>query len=75
MTLNDMKTGESGKVMHVAGNGPVRRRLFDLGIHPGGSIKMIKAAPLRDPLEIAIDTGHLSIRRKEAALIDVELID
>lgn len=75
MTLNDLKSGESGKVMRVAGKGPVRRRLFDLGIHPGGNIKMIKAAPLKDPLEIAIDTGHLSIRRKEAAMIDIELVD
>lgn len=72
MTLNDLESGNSGKVTQINGNGPIRRRLFDLGIHAGETIRMIKSAPLRDPIEIALSGGHLSIRRSEAALIDIE---
>jgi Fe2+ transport system protein FeoA len=72
MTLNDLKSGSSGKVIKVAGHGPVRRRLLDLGIHSGGIIEVIKAAPLKDPIEISLGNGHITIRRSEAALIDIE---
>lgn len=72
-SLNDMKPGQTGTILGIAGRGPVRRRLLDLGIRAGEMIKMIKAAPLKDPLEISLHNGHLSIRRSEAALIAVEI--
>jgi Fe2+ transport system protein FeoA len=59
-------------VVKVAGQGAIRRRLLDLGMHSGETVKMIKSAPLRDPLEIALNGGHLSIRRSEAALVSIE---
>ncbi|HDL03245.1 MAG: hypothetical protein DRP46_09130 [Candidatus Zixiibacteriota bacterium] len=74
MSLNDLKPGQSGKVISVAGQGAIRRRLLDLGIRSGETIKMIKAAPLKDPLEISLGNGHISIRRSEAALIEIKVV-
>ncbi|MFH2036415.1 MAG: ferrous iron transport protein A [Candidatus Zixiibacteriota bacterium] len=72
MTLNDLQSGQSGKITGVTGNGSIRRRLLDLGIHSGGIIKVIKAAPLKDPLEVSLGNGHITLRRTEAILIDIE---
>ena len=74
MNLNDLKPGQKAKVLMVAGNGPIRRRLLDMGIRAGEKIKMIKSAPLRDPIEISLGNGHISIRRREAVLIVVEIL-
>ena len=74
MTLNELKSGQSGRVTRVTGSGKVRRRLLDMGIHSGEKIKMIKAAPLKDPLEISLGNGHLAINRREAALINIEML-
>lgn len=74
MSLNDLKPGQSGEVVHVAGAGALRRRLLDLGIRTGETIKMVKAAPLKDPLEISLGNGHISIRRSEAALIEIKVL-
>jgi len=74
MSLNDLKPGQKGEVIGVAGAGAIRRRLLDLGIRNGETIKMIKAAPLKDPLEISLGNGHISIRRSEAALIEVKVV-
>jgi ferrous iron transport protein B len=75
MTLNDLKTGERGRVKNIAGHGSLHRRLLELGIHRGITITMIKSAPLKDPLEISLGNGHLSLRRTEAALITIEPVD
>jgi len=74
MSLNDLKPGQMCEVIGVAGAGPIRRRLQDLGIRSGETIKMIKAAPLKDPLEISLGNGHISIRRSEAALIEIKVL-
>jgi len=74
MSLDQLKPGEMGKVISIAGAVAVKRRLLDMGIHKGQTIKMIKAAPLRDPLQISLACGHISIRRSEASLIQVEIL-
>ncbi|PKK82536.1 MAG: ferrous iron transport protein A [candidate division Zixibacteria bacterium HGW-Zixibacteria-1] len=74
MSLNDLKPGQSGEVVRITGGGAIRRRLLDLGIRAGETIKMVKAAPLRDPLEISLGNGHISIRRAEAALIEIKVM-
>jgi len=74
MTLNDLHTGQGGTITKVAGTGSIRRRLLDLGIHSGEVIRVVKSAPLKDPLEISINNSHLTLRRSEAILINVEPI-
>lgn len=73
-TLADLGTGQSARILRINGSGPLRRRLIDLGLHAGETVEMIRSAPLRDPLEIALNGGRISIRRSEAALVNVEFI-
>lgn len=71
-TLKDFAVGEAGKVISVEGTGPVKRRLFDMGITPGTEIILRKVAPLGDPIEITLRGYQLSIRKAEAATIKMK---
>ena len=72
--LNDLKIGEKGVVKFVAGEGKVRRRLFDMGVTPGAEIYLKKKAPLGDPIEIRIRGYELTLRSTEAVFVTVEMI-
>lgn len=72
MTLRDLKPGESGTVASIGEKGPMRRRIMDMGVTPGTSIKVIKVAPLGDPIEINIRGYELSLRKDEAQHIVIE---
>ncbi len=72
-TLDLFKPGESGRVKKVTALGAVRRRLFDMGITPSADIAMRKVAPLGDPIEIVVRNYELTLRKSEAALIEVEI--
>ncbi len=72
--LDQLKPGQKGRIVRVGGYGAIRRRLYDLGLHNGEIVEMIKMAPLKDPLEISFGNGHVSIRRSEAALVTIELM-
>ena len=71
-TLNMLKPGQSGIVVSVAGEGPVRRRLFDMGITPGAKIVLRKVAPLGDPIEITVRGYELSLRKAEAEAVVIK---
>lgn len=72
MTLKELEPGQEGTVLSVGEKGPVRRRIMDMGVTPGALLKVIKVAPLGDPIEINIRGYELSLRRDEAAQILVE---
>lgn len=72
-SLKFFRPGEKGIVKHVVGQGPVRRRLFDMGVTPGVEIIMQKEAPLGDPIEITIRGYELSLRKSEAEHIVMEI--
>lgn len=71
MSLANLPAGAHARVLAVAGSGPVARRLMEMGIVPGAHVRMIKAAPLGDPLEIRVRGYHLALRRAEAQTIKV----
>ena len=71
MTLREMKPGQSGKVISIGESGPLKRRIMEMGITPGVEVKVVKMAPLGDPVEIRIRGYELSLRREEAARIEV----
>ncbi|MFA5235976.1 MAG: FeoA family protein [Bacilli bacterium] len=73
--LSDFLVGEAGVVSAVAGEGKIRRRLFDMGVTPGAEIYLRKTAPLGDPLEITIRDYELTLRKNEARLITVCLMN
>ena len=71
-TLNQVKVGETVKVTKIAGEGPIQRRIMDMGITKGVEIYVRKVAPLGDPVEITVRNYELSVRKADAAIIEVE---
>ena len=71
-TLKEVKIGESVKVKALKGEGPVKRRIMDMGITKGVEIFVRKVAPLGDPIEVNVRGYELTIRKSEAENIDVE---
>lgn len=71
--LSEFAIGESGTVVKVTGEGAIRRRLFDMGITPGAKIYFRKKAPLGDPIEITLRGYELTLRKAEAAFVEMKL--
>ncbi|HEX8160677.1 MAG TPA: ferrous iron transport protein A [Pyrinomonadaceae bacterium] len=69
--LNCLPHGVGARVVGVSGEGSVSRRLMEMGVVPGARVRVIKAAPLGDPLEIRVRSYHLALRRSEAEAITV----
>ena len=74
MTLRDLKPGETAKVVAINAEGAFKRRIMDMGITTGVNIKLVKVAPLGDPLEVTVRGYQLSLRKEEAASLEMELI-
>ncbi len=71
-TLKDVPVGGTCKVTRLNGEGPVKRRIMDMGITKGTEILVRKVAPLGDPMELNVRGYELSIRKADAELIEVE---
>ena len=71
MKLSDLKTGERGVIVKVYGHGGFRKRIIEMGFVRGNQVKVILNAPLRDPIEYEIIGYKISLRREEAAKIEV----
>ncbi|MDQ3134799.1 MAG: ferrous iron transport protein A [Acidobacteriota bacterium] len=74
-TLNRLPHGVAARVVAVDGEGPIARRLLEMGGVPGAPISVIKAAPLGDPIEVRVRGYHLALRRTEAQTIKVVAIN
>ena len=71
MTLNDVQIGKSCTVAKLNDTGETRRRIMDMGITIGTEVSVRKIAPLGDPIDVTVRGYHLSLRRSDAANIDV----
>ena len=71
-TLKDAKVGETGRVKKLYGEGPVKRRIMDMGITKGVDLHVRKVAPLGDPMELNVRGYELSVRKADAEMIEVE---
>ena len=72
MRLDLLKPGESGVIKAVGGEGALRLRLLDMGLIPRTKVRVQKVAPLGDPIQILIRGYDLTLRKEDAAMIDVE---
>ena len=72
MTLDELKIGESGRILAVDGEGALRCRLLDMGLTPRARVTLQKVAPLGDPIEIHVRGYELTLRIDDARLIRVE---
>lgn len=70
--LRNVKIGETVTVTKLNGEGPVKRRIMDMGITKGASVTVRKVAPLGDPIQVTVRGYELSIRKADAELIEVE---
>jgi ferrous iron transport protein A len=71
-TLRDVACGDTVTVKKISGEGPVKRRIMDMGITKGVEIYVRKVAPLGDPVEVTVRGYELSIRKADAETIEVE---
>ena len=71
-TLKDAKVGETVKATKLTGEGPVKRRIMDMGITKGVEIYVRKVAPLGDPVEGTVRGYELSLRKADAEMICVD---
>ena len=71
-TLKEVNVGETVKVVKITGEGPVKRRIMDMGITKGTEIYVRKVAPLGDPIEVTIRGYELSLRKADIDIIQVE---
>ena len=68
-TLRQVKIGETVTVKRLTGDGPVKRRIMDMGITKGVEIYVRKGAPLGDPVEVTVRGYELSLRKADAEMI------
>lgn len=71
-TLREAKIGETVKVRKLHGEGAVKRRIMDMGITKGVEVYVRKVAPLGDPVEVTVRNYELSLRKEDAAMVEVE---
>ena len=74
MTLRDLKIGESTRIKSVGGQGALRQHFLDMGVVPGAEIKLMKLAPMGDPMEFRIHGYELTLRLADAEKIEIEEI-
>ena len=71
-TLKDAKINEVVVIKRLHGEGPVKRRIMDMGITKGEQVQIRKVAPLGDPIELNVRGYELSVRKADAEMIEVE---
>lgn len=72
MTLKEVGCGQTVKVKKLNGEGPVKRRIMDMGITKGIDVYVRKVAPLGDPVEVTVRGYELSLRKADAEMIEIE---
>lgn len=73
MTLKDLKIGESATIEAVGGSGALRQHFLDMGVIPGAEVKLVKYAPMGDPMELLIHGYDLTLRLDDAKNIEVSV--
>jgi ferrous iron transport protein A len=75
MNLAKLQPGQRGRITKIGAIGAMKRRLMDMGVLQGEEVKVEKVAPLGDPIEIIVKNYRLSLRKREAAGIAVEVVE
>ncbi len=72
MNLDQLNVGETGEVVRINAKGPFKKRLLEMGFIAGARVKVIKYAPLKDPVEYELKGYHVSLRHEEAQEIEIK---
>ena len=71
-TLRELPIRKNARILRVHGEGALKRRLMDMGLTRGTTVTVKKVAPLGDPIEVTVRGYELSLRKADAALIEIE---
>ena len=71
-TLREASIGDTVKVVRIHGDGPIKRRIMDMGITKGTEVFIRKVAPLGDPMDVSVRGYELSLRKADTDIIEVE---
>lgn len=74
LRLNQVRVGRTVRVVRVHGEGALRQRILDMGLTKNAEVKVLKMAPFGDPIEMEVRGFELSLRKAEAACVEVESI-
>lgn len=74
LRLNQIRIGRTVRVVRVHGEGALRQRILDMGLTKNAEVKVLKMAPFGDPIEMTVRGFELSLRKAEAACVEVENI-
>jgi ferrous iron transport protein A len=74
LRLNQVRVGRTVRVVRVHGEGALRQRILDMGLTKSAEVKVLKMAPFGDPIEMTVRGFELSLRKAEAACVEVESI-
>ncbi|MBD5184144.1 MAG: ferrous iron transport protein B [Bacteroidales bacterium] len=75
MRLSDLKPGQTGVITKILGHGAFRKRVMEIGFVKGREVSVILNAPLQDPVKYALMDYEVSLRRAEAELVEVQLLE
>jgi len=73
LRLNECRPGQIGTIVGTVGNGPLVQRLMEMGVIAGARIRVVRLAPLGDPMEVELHGYRLSIRKAEAGVVEVSI--
>lgn len=74
MIVSEMKVGTSGEIKAIQATAMIKKRLLAMGLTPGTQFKIIKVAPMGDPIELKVRGYRLSLRKTEASCLEADLI-
>ncbi len=74
MTVSEMKVGTSGKVKAIKATMMIKKRLLAMGLTPGTEFKIVKVAPMGDPIEMSVRGYRLSLRKSEASCLEADVV-
>lgn len=72
MQLSQCRPGQGGRIVRIQSDGPVGQRLMEMGLIEGAEVKVVRVAPLGDPMEVLVQSYRLSLRKVEAERVEVE---
>ena len=72
MTLDELQVGKDAVIQSVGGEGALRRHFLDMGLIPGTEVTLMKVAPMGDPVELRIRGYELTLRKADAARIEIQ---
>lgn len=75
MTLDELRPGETAQILSVGGEGALRQHFLDMGVIPGARVKLMKLAPMGDPMELRIHDYELTLRLADAAQIGIKPVN